>query len=119
MKVLFESHDNDFSECLLNVVQWFASRVSEYNEEKIRKWLLTDDAAETLSEAFAATVYAKDCADVALDVRKDGVRKSPPVTLENRRQYLGKLKISIVDRAPDGGDNGESVLWDGEEIYIV
>lgn len=121
MMVLFESHDNDFSECLLIVVEWFTRRAYGGLTESLRAWLLSDDAVATLSEAFAAEAYARDCSDVALDVDDDGVRRgSPRATLGDRRQYLGKLKISIVEVLPEDYDgNGESVLWDGDKLEII
>lgn len=116
--ILFESHDNDFTECLLWVVGWLAMR-GFGTDERLLRWLKTNDAVDTLSEAFAAAVYARDCSDVAMDIDRNANRFIDHVTLEDRRKYLGKVKISVVDALDPDGYNGEAVVWDGDDLRIV
>lgn len=118
--ILFKSHDNDFTDCLRIVVEWLVWRVGSSHEAQTITWLLTEDAVDTLSEAFAATVYARSHSDVAVHIDKGGCRwKDRTVTLDDRRAYLGKVKISLIEELDPDGYDGEAVVWDGQDVRIV
>ena len=119
--ILFETYDNDFSQCLLSVVSDFAWRVNDWPPPPhILLWLQSEDAVTTLSEAFAAMAYARACADVSTHIRMDMTRMANhPATLENCREYLGRIKIRVIDALDPNGYNGEAVVWAGDDLRIV